>query len=245
MDVNADGAGPHRQSPGQLRRAARVALAVAVAVAVFGFALPRFASATEVWHAIGHVGWRGAALLAISAGWNLVTYWLVWMAAVPNLGLRRAALVSQAPTAVANTVPAGSYVAVALTYSMLRSWGLRRSSATLAMVVTGIWNNFAKLALPVVALAALAIGGDIDAPRVVGRHAGRPRVAVPGAPGLAARHRRLGGGGRAAGVPGAHLPAPGPARRRRLCPLASHRAARRRTPRGLGGSRCFQGRGDR
>lgn len=172
MAVADGGAGRTRRSPGPLQRAARVALAVAVAVAVFGFALPRFASAAEVWHALGHVGWRGAALLAVAAGWNLVTYWLVWMAAVPNLGLRRAALVAQAPTAVANTMPAGSYVAVALTYSMLRSWGLRRPSATLAIVVTGIWNNFAKLALPVVALAALAIGGDVDAPRVIAAAAG-------------------------------------------------------------------------
>ena len=149
------------------RRAVRVVVALVIAVAVFGIALPRFASAADVWHAIGHVGWRRAALLAVVAGWNLVTYWLVWMAAVPNLGLMRAALVSQAPTAVANTVPGGSYVAVALTFSMLRSWGSRRSAATLAMAVTGMWNNFAKLALPVVALAALAVGGDVDAPRVV------------------------------------------------------------------------------
>lgn len=155
------------RSPGRFRRAARVTLAVTVAVAVFGFALPRFASAVEVWHAIGHVGWDGAAVLAVAAAWNLVTYWLLWMAAVPNLGPGHAALVSLAPTAVANTVPAGSYVSIGLTYSMLRSWGQRPSAVTLAMVVTGVWNNFAKLALPVVALAALAMGGDIDAARVV------------------------------------------------------------------------------
>ena len=158
----ADGKGP-----GSIQRTARVAVAVAVAVAVFGFALPRFASASEVWHALGHVGWDGAALLAVVAGWNLVTYWLVWMAAVPGLDLWRAALVSQAPTAVANTVPGGSYAAVALTYSMLRSWGQHQSAATLAMVVTGVWNNFAKLAMPILALAALAVGDDVDAPRVV------------------------------------------------------------------------------
>ena len=171
MRQEPDPSGDPRQGPGRsptpLRRTARAGVAVLIAVAVFGFALPRFASATDVWHAIGHVGWRRAAQLAVVATWNLVTYWLVWMAAVPNLRVRRAALVSQAPTAVANTVPGGSYVAVALTYSMLRSWGLRRSAATLAMVVTGMWNNFAKLAMPIVALAALAIGGDVDAPRVV------------------------------------------------------------------------------
>ena len=142
-------------------------VAVAVAGSVFGLALPRFASATEVWHALGHVGWDGAALLAAVTAWNVVTYWLVWMAAVPGLGPWRAALVSHAPTAVANTVPAGSYVAVGLTYTMLRSWGQDRSEATLAMVVTGIWNNFAKLGLPVVALAGLVIDGGVDGPRVV------------------------------------------------------------------------------
>lgn len=172
------GAGPGARSARSLKQAARAAVAVGVVVAVFGFALPQFTSAGEVWHAVGHVGWRGAAMLAASAVWNLVTYWLVWMAAVPNLGLRRAALIAQAPTAVANTVPAGSYVAVALTYSMLRSWGHRRSSATLAVVITGAWNNFAKLALPVVALVALAIDGDVDGPRVI--------AAIVGLGGLAA-----------------------------------------------------------
>ena len=148
------------------RRAQRVVAAIGVAVAVFGFALPRFASAADVRHALGHVGWRGAALLILVAGWNIVTYWLVWMAAVPRLGWRRATLVTHAPTAIANTVPAGSYVAVALTYSMLRSWGLQQSQATLATVITGVWNNFAKLGLPVVAVAVLAMTGDVDAPRV-------------------------------------------------------------------------------
>lgn len=157
-----------RRSPTLLRRAARGAVGVAIAVAVFGFALPRFASPEEVWHATSHLGWRGVALLAVAAAWNLVTYWLVWTAAVPNLGLWRAALVAQAPTAVANTVPAGSYLSMALTYTILRSFGQRPSSATLAMLVTGVWNNFAKLALPVVALSALAISGGADAPRVVG-----------------------------------------------------------------------------
>lgn len=170
---------PGRQTAGRpTRRAARAGVAAAVIVATFGFALPRFASAGSVWHAIGHVGWRAATLLGLAATWNLTTYWLVWMAALPGLGLRRAALVTQAPTAVANTVPAGSYVAVALTYSMLRSWGYRRPDASLAMIVTGVWNNFAKLALPVVALVAVAIDGDVDAPRAIAAAAGLAGLAA-------------------------------------------------------------------
>lgn len=173
MDVDdIDAAIPSRRVSSRAKRVLRAVVAIATVGAVFGFALPRFTSPGAVWHAVAHVGWRGGTLLAVAAIWNLVTYWFVWMAAMPGLGLRRAALVAHAPTAVANTVPGGSYVAVALTFSMLRSWGQGRSAATLAMIVTGVWNNFAKLALPIVALAALAVDGDVDASRVVAALAG-------------------------------------------------------------------------
>jgi uncharacterized membrane protein YbhN (UPF0104 family) len=42
---------------------------------------------------------------------------------------------------------------------MLGSWGFTAGEATLYVGVTGIWNIFAKLALPVVALALLVITG--------------------------------------------------------------------------------------
>lgn len=147
------------------RRALRAVVALAVVVAIFGIALPRLASVAAVWHAIGHVGWRSGTVLAGVTLWNLATYWFVWMAALPDLGLRRAALVVHAPTAVANTIPGGSYVALALTVSMLGSWGYRGPEASAAMVVTGVWNNFAKLGLPVLALTALAVDGEVDVAR--------------------------------------------------------------------------------
>lgn len=173
MDVDdIDAAGTSQPPSSRAKRVLRAVVALAVVGAVFGFALPQFTSPGAVWHAVAHVGWRGGAVLAAATTWNLVTYWFVWMAAVPTLGLWRSALVAHAPTAVANTVPGGSYVAVALTFSMLRSWGHGRSAATLAMVVTGVWNNLAKLALPIVALAALAVDGDVDASRVLAALAG-------------------------------------------------------------------------
>lgn len=173
MDVDAtDSAGRNGRPSSRAKRATRAVVAVAVVGAVFGFALPRFTSPGAVWHAIAHVDSRGGAVLVVAAAWNLVTYWLVWMAALPGLGPGRAALVAHAPTTVANTMPGGSYVAVALTFSMLRSWGHGRSAVTLAMVITGVWNNFAKLALPIVALTALAVEGDVETSRVVVAFAG-------------------------------------------------------------------------
>src|SRR5690606_4095059 len=41
-----------------------------------------------------------------------------------------------------------------------RSWGFGRRPITLALLVAGIWNIFAKLGLPIVAVVLLATSGD-------------------------------------------------------------------------------------
>jgi uncharacterized protein (TIRG00374 family) len=78
----------------------------------------------------------------------------------------QAGVASEASTAVANTIPGGSYIAIGLTYSMFHSWGFRRSIVTLSLLVTGLWNNFAKLALPVLALIFLAFTGQATGGRL-------------------------------------------------------------------------------
>ena len=90
---------------------------------------------------------------------NLFTYWLANMAALPGLQLSRAAVITQTTTTVANTLPAGGAVAVGFTYEMLHSWGFSTNEATLYALVTGFWNIFMKLALPVVSVAILALTG--------------------------------------------------------------------------------------
>ncbi len=40
---------------------------------------------------------------------------------------------------------------------MLRGWGFRGQAVTIAVAVTGIWNQFAMLGFPIIALAALTI----------------------------------------------------------------------------------------
>jgi hypothetical protein len=99
-----------------------------------------------------------AGLLAIVA-WNLATYALVPVTA--GLSFWRIMMVSQAATAVANTVPTvGSAIGTGLTYRMLGSWSYSRSRATTAMLVSGVWNSLVKLSLPVFALALLALQGS-------------------------------------------------------------------------------------
>jgi uncharacterized protein (TIRG00374 family) len=111
--------------------------------------------------------WLELVILGVLAVWNLCTYAFVWMTVTPGLGFLRAMEMTQATTAVANTVPAGSAIGVGMTYGMLGSWGYSRSRSTTAVLVSGVWNSFIKLAMPVLALALVALQGGASARRVI------------------------------------------------------------------------------
>jgi putative heme transporter len=76
-------------------------------------------------------------------------------------------VMTQATTAVANTVPGGSAIGIGMTYGMLGSWGFSRSRTTTAVLVSGVWNSFIKLGMPVLALALVALQGGATGGRVV------------------------------------------------------------------------------
>jgi hypothetical protein len=75
-------------------------------------------------------------------------------------------VMTQATTAVANTVPGGSAVGIGMTYGMLGSWGYSRSGTTTAVLVSGVWNSFVKLGLPVLALVLVLLQGGAGGGRV-------------------------------------------------------------------------------
>src|SRR5439155_342866 len=136
-------------------RVLQAVLLAAVVVAVFVVILPKFTDLSKVWSAIRSMTGLEYGLLIVATGWNILTYWPVAMAALPGLSLGQAAVVTQSSTSVAMTVPGGGAIAVAVSYAMYRSWGFRRSQIALVTLVTGIWNTFIKLAIPVVALLSL------------------------------------------------------------------------------------------
>jgi len=144
-------------------RVLQAVLLAAVVVAVFVVILPRYTDLSKVWSAIRSMTGLEYGLLIVATGWNILTYWPVAMAALPGLSLGQAAVVTQSSTSVAMTVPGGGAIAVAVSYAMYRSWGFRRSQIALVTLVTGIWNTFIKLAIPVLALAILAASGDDSA----------------------------------------------------------------------------------
>ena len=134
-------------------------------MAIFAFLLRRV-DVASVRAEIQEMTWVELVTIALLAGWNLVSYWLLWMAVTPGLTWAQAATVAQSGTAVTNTVPGGSGIGVGLAYAMLDSWGFSRARSTLAVLVTGVWNTFIKLALPVLALALVALQGDASGTRI-------------------------------------------------------------------------------
>ncbi len=158
--------------PSRLKRVLQALISLTIIVGIFVFAFPQLADYGDVWAEITAMTSAEVATLLAVALWNLVTYWFVLTAVMPGLTYPQAAVSNQASTAVANTLPGGGAIAVGVTYAMYRSWGFGKSEFALAAVVSGVWNNFAKLGMPVVALALLALSGEITAARVAAAIAG-------------------------------------------------------------------------
>jgi uncharacterized protein (TIRG00374 family) len=145
------------------RRLITLGFGVAVVVATFIFVLPRIANYHDVLRVVEGLSWKQIAVLLLATSINLLTYAPPWMAALPGLGFRRAFAVTQASTASTYIAPGGATVGVALSYSILRGWGFTAGAVGLAEAVTGVWNQFALLGFPVVALALLGLLHESDA----------------------------------------------------------------------------------
>lgn len=141
-------------------RIVQILISVAIVVGIFAYAIPKIADYSSVWSAITDMTWLEITTLTAAMLFNLLTYWWQNMASIPGLGLLHAAVNNQTTTSVADTIPGGGYLAVGLGYAMYRSWGFSSSAIALSVAVTGIWNLFMKLGLPVVALALLAVQGQ-------------------------------------------------------------------------------------
>jgi hypothetical protein len=107
-------------------------MSLVLVVAIVYFMRKRIDPA-QVWAAITAMTWLEVIVLSLLAIWNLCTYAFV----CPGLGFWHAMGMTQATTAVANTVPGGSAISIGMTHSMLGSWGYTRSRTTTAELVRG------------------------------------------------------------------------------------------------------------
>ena len=134
-----------------------------VIVGTFAFVLPQFANYSDVWARVEKLSWEWIAVLLATVALNVVTFAPPWMAALPGLGFVQALTVTQASTASTYVAPGGPAVGVGLSAAMLLSWGFSASAVTLAVTLTGVWNQLAILGFPALAFALLTASGGSGA----------------------------------------------------------------------------------
>jgi uncharacterized membrane protein YbhN (UPF0104 family) len=147
-------------------------VSTALVAAIFGFALPRFASYRSVWASVDAMTWQQALLVAVTAAASLVSYWFMICAVLPALRLREAAVVNLSSNAVANTLPAGGALGMGVSWAMMSGWGISTADYVLYTLVSGVWNVLARLGLPAVALLVMLTATPPDAVLIAAAAAG-------------------------------------------------------------------------
>ena len=159
----------------------RTAGPAVIVAAAFGFALPSFASYRSVRASLQAMTWAPALLVAAAAAASMACGWIMICAVLPSLRLRQAAAVNLGSTAVANTLPAGGALAVGISWAMLSSWGLTAAGFLRYTLVSGIWNVFARLGLPALAVLIMATAGRTSAALISAAAAGLGLLAAAAA----------------------------------------------------------------
>ena len=153
-------------------------MSVALIAAAFGFVLPHVASYRSVWASLHVLTWPHGLLIALAAAASMVSYWITIRAVLPALRLRQAAVLNLGSNAVANALPAGGALALGVSWAMLSSWGLSTADYVLYTLVSGIWNVFALLGLPVLALLVMTTAKAPSAALITGAIVGLALLAA-------------------------------------------------------------------
>lgn len=150
------------------RSVLRAALGIALAAALVVWGLPHFAETTwgALWADLRRLRWDEAlALLALTVG-ALGCYTFTLTGALPGLTHPQALMVNVAGSAAGNLLPGGGAVGAATTIGMYRSWGFGGRDISTSLIVTGVWNVLARMALPVLGIGILVLAREPMPPGV-------------------------------------------------------------------------------
>lgn len=140
------------------RQIIQALLGLALAAVILVFGLPWFGQTT--WHEIGHhlhrIGWTNAAELFGLVVLGLWLYTFTLTGSLPGLTHVKALIVNVAGSAAGNLLPGGGAAGVAASYLMLRSWGFKRAAISTSVIVSGVWNVVARMAMPLLGVAMLS-----------------------------------------------------------------------------------------
>jgi uncharacterized membrane protein YbhN (UPF0104 family) len=142
-----------------VRRILELVLSLAITVAIFARVIPQlvgveYAAVFERLRTIDRITVCGLFLFWGFTMWN---YAGVINASLPGTTRAQGMVLNFSGSALANVVPFGGAAGVGATYAQAMSWGHDLPSITLSIIVTGVWNVFAKLGLPMLVLFALLV----------------------------------------------------------------------------------------
>jgi uncharacterized protein (TIRG00374 family) len=135
-------------------------ITLVILVLVFGVVLPQFGDYDAAWEAIADMDAWQLGMIALATVVMIAIYVLPYPAALPMISYWQAFKVRQTSFMISNVVPAGGAFGLAVQFGMLQSYGIAAAPSTAAIGITGAWNSFVTLSLPVTALIGLAISGQ-------------------------------------------------------------------------------------
>ena len=136
-----------------------VGLGLAAAMLIWG--LPYFAKTSwaDIWSVIRTIPLSNALAFQALMLIGLWSYTFTFTGSLHGLSHIKALIVNLCGSSVSNLLPGGGAVGLAATYAICRSWGFSRRATSTSVIVTGVWNVLARIALPVVAIGSLWFGG--------------------------------------------------------------------------------------
>lgn len=140
------------------RTVLQAVLGIGLAVAILAFGLPYFAQTTweAIWHHFNRIGWDVTLELFGLVALGLWCYTFTLTGSLPGLTHGKALMMNVAGSSVGNLLPGGGAAGVAVTYLMGRSWGFSRLNISTSIIVSGVWNVLARVALPLLGIALLS-----------------------------------------------------------------------------------------
>jgi uncharacterized membrane protein YbhN (UPF0104 family) len=144
-------------------------LGLTLAVVLLVWGLPHFAQTSwgEIWDVIRSIPLTHAVFFQVLMLLGLWSYTFTFTGSLHGLTHGKALVINLCGSSVSNLLPGGGAVGLAATYAMCRSWGFTRRATSTSVIVTGVWNVLARIALPVVAILVLYAGGvDLPGPLI-------------------------------------------------------------------------------
>ncbi len=144
-----------------LRRLLEFAFAIGITILIFARLIPQFFDVEyrNVWSLLAGVDKPMLAFMFLFWFFTMWCYGGVLAASLPGLHRMQGVVVNFSGSALANVVPFGGAAGVGGTYAQCLSWGFDVPSITLSIIVTGVWNVFAKLGMPIIVLGLLFVLG--------------------------------------------------------------------------------------